>query len=84
MKGRQAGAVSFLFQIHAHAPVTINSLMIMINDVYGLQNLCLMGIVIRLPVFPVVIVGVWTNAEPPKQPSDAKLCMIFVNKSISL
>ena len=39
----------------------------------NLLNLCLYfcfpGIIIRLPVFPVVIVCVWTDFEPAKQPA---------------
>ena len=42
------------------------------------------GIVIRLPVFQVVIVCVWTDCKPAKQPAQAKLFMMIFNKSISL
>jgi hypothetical protein len=49
-----------------------------------LLNLCFLGIIIRLPVFPVVIVGIRTNRQPPQQPADTEFFLMTVNKSISL
>ena len=61
--------IAFAFQIDFHAPITVDTIVRMIN----LLNLCLYfcfpGIIIRLPVFPVVIVCVWTDFEPAKQPA---------------
>jgi len=47
-------------------------------------NLCFLGIIIRLPVFPVVIVGIRANRQPPQQPADTEFFLMTVNKSISL
>ena len=47
-------------------------------------NLCFLGIIICLPMLPVVIVGIRADCQPPQQPADAESLMVLVNKSISL
>ena len=41
-----------------------------------------MGIVIRLPVSPVVIVCVWADAKPPEEPAQTKQLMILLNNQL--
>ena len=43
-----------------------------------------LGIVIRLPVFPVVIVSIWANIQPTQQPAEPKIFLMFFDKPISL
>ena len=38
------------------------------------------GIIIRLPVFPVVIVGIRADPQPPQQPADAEFFLRLKNK----
>jgi len=51
-------------------------------------NLCLdfgfKGIIIRLPVFLVVVISIWAYTQPSKQPANAKFIMILFDESISL
>ena len=71
-------------QIDCHAPVTVNTVVFMIDFV----NLCLdflfMGIITRLPVFPVVVVCIRIDIQPVQQPADAEFVMVFFDESISL
>jgi len=54
-------------------------------DVLDLFHDCgFLSIVIRLPVFPVVVIGVWAYGKPAKQPADAKFLMVLVYEPISL
>ena len=43
-----------------------------------------LGIIICLPMLPVVIVGVRADPQPPQEPADAVFLLMVVNKSISL
>ncbi len=45
---------------------------------------CFLGIIIRLPVFPVVIVGIRADPQAPQQPADAEFFMVLVDKPVSL
>lgn len=56
--------IAFAFQIDFHAPISIDSIMSVINLMDLCLYFCFFGIVIRLPVFPVVIVCVWTDLKP--------------------
>ena len=76
--------ISLTCQIDGHAPVTIDTIMFMIDFMNLCLHFCFMGVIISLPVFPVVIVSVWINIQPSKQPADTECLMILVNKSISL
>lgn len=49
-----------------------------------LLNHCFLGIIICLPVLPVVIVGIRADPQPPQEPTDAEFFLMTVNKSISL
>lgn len=76
--------IAFTLQIYSHAPVTDGAIVFVIDFVDLILNFLFMGIVICLPVFPIVVVCVWTNTKLPKKPAQAKQIMILINKSISL
>ena len=84
MNGSCTVRVASAFQIDFHAPITVDTIVSMIN----LLNLCLYfcfpGIIIRLPVFPVVVISIWAYTQPSKQPANAKFIMILFDESISL
>ena len=72
------------FQIGCHAAVSVYSIVAVVDLFNLLFGFCLLGIIIRLPVFPVVIVGVRADSQPPQQPADAEFLMVLSNKPISL
>ena len=76
--------IAFALQIYSHAPITDGTIVFVIDFADLILNFLFMGIVIRLPVFPIVIVRVWANAKPLKKPAQTKQFMILLNKSISL
>ena len=76
--------IAFALQIYSHAPITDGTIVFVIDFADLILNFLFMGIVIRLPVFPIVIVCVWANAKPLKKPAQTKQFMILLNKSISL
>lgn len=84
MNGGITVRITFTLQINFHTPIAVNSIVRMI---YFL-NLCLdfgfKGIIIRLPVFPVVVISIWAYIQPSKQPANAKFIMILFDESISL
>ena len=43
-----------------------------------------LGIIICLPMLPVVIVGIRADPQPPQEPADAEFLLMIINKSISL
>ena len=75
---------AFACQINGHASVSVHSIVLVIN----LSDLRLyprfLGIVICLPVFPVVIISIRANIQPTQQPAQPKIFLIFFNKPISL
>ena len=79
-----AVAVTLPFQINFHAAVTIDAIVRMVDFLNLALYFCFMGIVIRLPVSPVVVVSIWTDLKPPEQPAQAKFRMMLFYKSISL
>jgi len=75
--------ISSACQIDCHAPVAVNPIVTVI-DIFNLrQNFCFFGIIISLPVFTVVVIGIWTYGKPPEQPTDAEFFLIFIYESIS-
>ena len=84
MNGYRTVMEAFACQINGHASVSVHTIVLVVN----LPDLCLylrfLGIVIRLPVFPVVIVSIWANIQPTQQPSQPKIFLIFFDKPISL
>ena len=84
MDSRAAVAVSPAFQISCHAAVTVHAVMVVVDIPDPLLDLCFLGIIIRLPVFPVVVISIRTDSQPPQQPADAEFLMVLVKESISL
>ena len=84
MNGSCTIRVASALQIDFHAPVTINTIVGMIDFLNLCVYFCFMGIIIRLPVFLVVIIRVWTDFKPTKEPPRTKQLMILLNKPISL
>ncbi len=84
MDGCSTVAVPCTFQISGHAAVTVHSIMAVIDAADLLLNLCFLSIIIGLPVFAVVIVGIRTDLQPPQQPADAEFFLMTVNKLINL
>jgi hypothetical protein len=66
MDSRLAVAVAFTLQIGRHAAVAVHSAVAVVNFVNLLLDFCFLGIIPRLPVFPVVIVGIRADPQPPQ------------------
>ena len=49
-----------------------------------LLNLCFLGMIIRLPVFPVVVISIRADSQPLQQPADAVFLMVLVNDDKAL
>ena len=81
---RAAIAVSPAFEISCHAAVTVHPVMAVVDILNLLLNLCFLGIIIRLPVFSVVVISIRADAQPLQQPAGAIFLMVLVNESISL
>lgn len=79
-----AVAVSSAFQIDSHAAVPVHSIVAVVDFFDLFLGFLFLGIIIRLPVFPVVIVGIRADPQPPQQPSDAEFLMVLFDKPISL
>ena len=71
-------------QIDRHGPVPCNSVMRMVNFPNQRFSCVFLGIIVRLPVFPVVVISIRADAEPPQQPADAEFSAMLFNQSISL
>ncbi len=84
MDGCGAVVVSFTLQIGRHAAIAVNTVVPVVNLINLLPDFCFLGKIIRLPVFPVVIVGIRADPQPPQEPTDAEFFLMTVNKSISL
>ena len=79
-----AVAVPPALQIGSHTAVPVYSTVAVVDLFDQFLDLLFLGIVTRLPVFPVVIVGIRANRQPPQQPADTEFFLMTVNKSISL
>ena len=84
MDRRTAVAVPAAFQISCHTAVTVHTIMAVVDIPDLLLNLCFLGIIIRLPVFPVVIVGIRADPQPPQQPADAEFFLMLIDEPVSL
>ncbi len=58
-------AVPPALQIGRHATVPFYSIMVVVDLFNLLLSLLFLGVITRLPVFPVVIVGIRTVPQPP-------------------
>jgi hypothetical protein len=71
-------------QVNAHAPVAGNTIIFMV-DLFDLpQHRLFLGIIFRLPVFPVVIISIRADPLPLQQPADSEFLLVLVKESISL
>ena len=84
MDSSSAVAVSSVLQIDRHAAIAVNTVMPVVDLIYLAPDFCFLGIIICLPVFPVVIVGIRAEPQPPQRPADAEFFMVLVNKPVSL
>ena len=84
MDGCVAVAVPFTLQIGRHPAIAVNTVVSVVNLTDLPLDFCFLGIIICLPVLPVVIVGIRADPQPPQEPTDAEFFLMTVNKSISL
>lgn len=84
MNGGITIRITFTLQIDFHTPIAVNSIVRMIYFLNLCLDFCFKGTIIRLPVFPVVVISIWACTQPSKQPANAKFIMILFNESISL
>ena len=84
MNGWKTVEESFSLKIYFPGSVAVHSIVVMVDFADLFLYVCLTGIIIRLPVFPVVVIGIWTDVQMAKDPAKPKLCMVLLNKSISL
>ncbi len=77
-------AVPPALQIGSHTAVPVYSIVAVVDFFYLFLDFLFLGIIIRLPVFPVVIVGIRADPQPPQQPADAEFFMVLFDKPISL
>ena len=84
MDGCGAVAISAAFQINPHAAVAIDAVVAVVDPLDLLMNFCLLGIVVRLPVLPVVVVGIRAELQLSQKPANTKFFMMLFNKSVSL
>ena len=77
-------AVPPALQIGSHTAVPVYSTVAVVDLFDLFPDFLFLGIVIRLPVFPVVIVGIRADPQPPQQPADAEFFMVLFDKPISL
>ena len=82
--GSGAVAVSFALQIDCHTAIAKDTVMFVIKLLYLPLDFCLFVVVISLPVFPVVVVGIRAQVQSPKQPANAEFFMMLIDKSVSL
>ena len=61
--------ISSARQVNGHAPVAIHSVMMVVDLPDLSHDFGFLGIIACLPVFPVVIVSIWTDVKPPKEPA---------------
>ena len=79
-----AVVVSPALQIGSHTAVSVYSIVVVVDFFDLLLDLLFLGIIIRLPVFPVVIVGIRADPQPPQQPADAEFFLMLIDEPVSL
>lgn len=77
-------SIPFTLQIDSHAAVAVHTIVAVVDVSDLLLDFLFLSIIIRLPVFPVVIVCVGADRQPSQQPANAEFFLMVVNKSISL
>ena len=76
--------VTAAFQINLHPAVAIDAIMAVVYPPDLLMDFRLLGMIIRLPIFPVVVISIRADSQAPQQPANAKFCMMLFDESISL
>ena len=84
MYGKRAVMTAPARQIDSHGPVSRHPIMRMVNFPNQRFYRFLLDIIIRLSVFPIVVISIRADAKSPKEPADAELCVLLFDKSISL
>ena len=77
-------AVPPVLQIGSHTAVPVYSIVAVVDLFDLFLDFLFLGTITRLPVFPVVIVGIRADPQPPQQPADAEFFMVLFDKPISL
>ena len=77
-------AVPPALQIGSHTAVPVYPIVAVVDFFYLFLDFLFLGIIIRLPVFPVVIVGIRADPQPPQQLADAEFLMVLVDEPVSL
>ena len=84
MDGQRAVVIAPAGQIDGHAPIPIHAVVLMVDFLNLCFDFLFVGIVICLPMFPVVVVCVRINVQPVQKPANAEFTMVLVDESISL
>ena len=84
MDGTGTVAVSLALQIGRHAAIAVNTVVPVVNLSDLPIDFCFLGIITCLPMFPVVIVGIRADPQPPQQPAGTEFFMRLVDKPVSL
>lgn len=79
-----AVAVPPALQIGRHTAVPVYSVVAVVDLFDLFPDFLFLGIIIRLPVFPVVIVGIRADPQPPQQPADAEFFLMLIDEPVSL
>ena len=79
-----AVAVPPALQIGSHTAIPVYSIVAVVDLFDLFLDFLFLGIIIRLSVFPVVIVSIRAAHQPQQQPADAKFLMVLFDKPISL
>lgn len=84
MDRRDTVTIPLTPQVNGHAAVAVYTIMTVVDVPDPLLDILFLGIIILLPVLPVVVISIRADSQPPQKPADAELCMMLFNKSISL
>ena len=84
MDGSGTVTISFALQIDRHAAIAINTVVPVVDLINLPLDFCFLGIIPCLPVFPVVIVGIRADPQPPQQPADAEFFLMLIDEPVSL
>ena len=71
-------------KINRHRPITVNTMMFVVNCFDLGENFHFLSTISSLPVFPVVVISIRANGKPAQQPTNPKFSMILLDESISL
>jgi len=84
MYGNRAVMAAPARQIDGHGPVSRHSVMRMVNFPDQCFYCFFPGMISCLPVFPIVIVGIRADPQPPQQPADAEFFLMLIDEPVSL